>query len=110
MTAPDLQVLAQVFTGRLLNTAAEGIVLAFLVWVLLRLIGRQNSGTRFAIWFSALLAIVALPLLAGRTSVPHVPSALSLADLRREIVLSSSWASVSVCCLGSRCRSVASQA
>lgn len=63
MTVPDLQTLAQVFTGRLLNTAAEGVVLAGLVWVLLRLIGRRNSGTRFAIWFSALLAIVALSLI-----------------------------------------------
>jgi beta-lactamase regulating signal transducer with metallopeptidase domain len=63
MIVPALQTIAEVFTERLLNTAAAGFVLAGLVWMLLRLVGRQNSGTRFAIWFSALLAIVALPFL-----------------------------------------------
>ena len=63
MIVPALQAIAEVFTERLLNTAAAGFVLAGLVWMLLRLVGRQNSGTRFAIWFSALLAIVALPFL-----------------------------------------------
>ena len=92
MTALDLQTLAQVFTGRLLNSAVEGVVLVGVVWVLLRLIGRQNSGTRFAIWFSALLAIVVLPFLAGSGfSTTHVP-ALPATNLHREIILSSSWA------------------
>ncbi len=92
MTVPDLQTLAQVFTGRLLNTAAEGVVLAGLVWVLLRLIGRRNSGTRFAIWFSALLAIVALPFFAGSGFVASPSRALPAANLHGEIILSSSWA------------------
>lgn len=93
MTVLGLQSLAQLVTGRLLNTAAEGIVLTGLVWVLLRLIGRQNSGTRFAIWFSALLAIVALPFLSGSSfGASHFP-ALPPANLHAGIVLSSSWAS-----------------
>jgi beta-lactamase regulating signal transducer with metallopeptidase domain len=89
MTVVDLQTLAQVFTGRLLNTAAEGLALAALVWVLLRLIGRQNSGTRFAIWFSALLAIVALPFLSG--SGFGLAGGYSPANLHKEIVLPSYW-------------------
>jgi beta-lactamase regulating signal transducer with metallopeptidase domain len=44
----------------------EGIVLALFAWVLLRLLPRQNAGTRFALWFSVLLAMAALPSLAGR--------------------------------------------
>jgi beta-lactamase regulating signal transducer with metallopeptidase domain len=64
MTAP-LQILAQAFTGRLLNAGVEGILVAGLVWIFLRVAKRQNSGTRFVIWFSALLAIVSLPLLSG---------------------------------------------
>ena len=68
MMLPELQPLAQIFTERLLNTAVAGIVLAGLVWLLLRVMGRQNSGTRFAIWFSALLAMVALPFFCGSTS------------------------------------------
>ncbi len=93
MTGPDLQSLAQLFTGRLLNTAAEGIVLAGLVWVLLRLIGRQNSGTRFVIWFSALLAIVALPFLSEAGFGASYSRTLPTANLHGGITLSSSWAS-----------------
>ena len=93
MTVPDLQFLAQLFTGRLLNTAAEGIVLAGLVWVLLRLIGRQNSGTRFVIWFSALLAIVTLPFLSGSGFGASYSQTLPPAKLHGGITLSSSWAS-----------------
>ena len=92
MTVPDLQSVAQLFTGRLLNTAAEGVVLAGMVWVLLRLIGRQNSGTRFAIWFSALLAIVALPFLSGSGFGASHSRALAPANLHVGITLSSSWA------------------
>ncbi|HYL95526.1 MAG TPA: hypothetical protein VET69_06950, partial [Terriglobales bacterium] len=65
MMVPELQTSAQFFLERLLNTAAEGVVLTGLVWLLLRLLSRQNSGTRFAIWFSALLAIAALPFVSG---------------------------------------------
>ena len=93
MTIPDLQSLAQLFTGRLLNTVAEGIVLAGLVWVLLRLIGRQNSGTRFIIWFSGLLAIVALPFLSGSGFGASHSRALNSANLHHGITLASSWAS-----------------
>jgi beta-lactamase regulating signal transducer with metallopeptidase domain len=88
---PHLQAVAQIFTGRLLNTAVEGIALAGLVWMLLRLVGRQNSGTRFAIWFSALVAIVALPLL-GSSSVSSGSRTLHGANLHEGITLSTSWA------------------
>ena len=92
MTAPDLQTLAQVFTGRLLNSAVVGIVLAGMVWMLLRLTGRQNSGTRFAIWFSALLAIVALPFISGsRFLAAHSPVFPAWIP-HRTITLASSWA------------------
>ena len=43
MIVPDLQTIAQAFTERLLNTAAAGFVLAGLVWMLLRLVGRQTE-------------------------------------------------------------------
>ena len=110
MTVPDLQSLAQLFTGRLLNTAAEGIVLAGLVWVLLRLIGRQNSGTRFAIWFSALLAIVALPFLSGSGFGASHSQALASREPARRNYSFKFLGFLSVCCLGRRCRFVASQA
>jgi beta-lactamase regulating signal transducer with metallopeptidase domain len=43
----------------------EGTLLALFAWILLRLLPRQNSGTRFVLWFSVLLAMVALPFFAG---------------------------------------------
>jgi beta-lactamase regulating signal transducer with metallopeptidase domain len=92
MTAPELQTLAQVFTERMLNTAPEGMVLAGMVWALLRLIGRQNSGARFAIWFLALLAIVALPFFAGCGFGTANSPMMAPVNLPREIILSSSWA------------------
>jgi beta-lactamase regulating signal transducer with metallopeptidase domain len=93
MTILGLQSLAQLVTARLLNTAAEGIVLAGLVWALLRLIGRHNSGTRFAIWFSSLLAIVALPFLSGSGFTASHFAALAPANPHAGVILSSSWAS-----------------
>ncbi len=60
------QVLAQIFAERMLNGVAEGIVLAIFGWALLRVSGRQNSSTRFAVWFSMMVAIAALPFLGSR--------------------------------------------
>lgn len=103
MIAPELQTLAQAFAERMLNTAPEGMILAASVWALLRLMNRQNSGIRFAIWFLVLLAVVALPFFAGyglggyglgaaHSPAVHLPIIASV-NLHREIILSSSWAS-----------------
>jgi len=68
---------------RLLNAVPAGIVVAFAAWVLLRLLARNNSSVRFAAWFSALLAIGALPFVGsfngeragiGKPAVFTVPS------------------------------------
>jgi len=88
MMVPELQTLAQVFTERLLDSAISGVVLAALVWVMLRLTARQNSGTRFAIWFSVLLAIVALPFVSGSSFVSAHLGAANPAGLHRPILLS----------------------
>lgn len=89
----QLQSLAPIFVERVLNSAAEGVVLAGLVWALLRLVRRQSSGNRFTIWFGALLAIVALPLFAGSGfASSHLSSALT--SWRDRIMIPSSWASL----------------
>ena len=90
MTAPllqsvDVQSFAQVSATRILNCTVEGIGIALLAWILLRTLGRQNSGTRFAVWFSTLLGIAALPLIG------HFGSN-SEAIAKSEISLPSSWA------------------
>ncbi len=92
MTVLQLQALAQVFTERVLNTALPGMVLVGVVWLLLRIGGRQNSGTRFAIWLSTLLAVVALPFLSGLEFGGAHTLALPSASQHKEIILSSSWA------------------
>jgi beta-lactamase regulating signal transducer with metallopeptidase domain len=81
----DFQSFAQTSATRILNCAVEGIGIALLAWILLRTLGRQNSGTRFAVWFSTLLGIAALPLIA------HF-GANSAEIAKSEISLPSSWA------------------
>ena len=49
----------------MLNSMAEGVAIALFAWVVLRFSGRRSSSTRFAVWFSALIAIAALPWLHG---------------------------------------------
>lgn len=58
-----LQTVAQFSVEHILNVLPEGLLIAFFAWGLLRVLRGQNSGTRFAVWFLALLAIAALPLL-----------------------------------------------
>jgi Zn-dependent protease with chaperone function len=85
-SALNLQSLAQLSAERILNCTAEGMVIALLAWLLLRAIGRQNSGTRFAVWFAALLGIAALPFLGTWAS-----SGTELSK-RSEITMPGSWA------------------
>jgi beta-lactamase regulating signal transducer with metallopeptidase domain len=87
MTAAiNLSPLAQILAERLLNCMIEGIAIGLFAWVLLHLAGRRNSSTRFAVWFSALLAIAALPLVRSSSTVTSVSGgALAL-------TLPASWA------------------
>src|SRR2546429_510580 len=62
MAALNVQSLALFSSERLLNCMVEGSGLALLGWILLRILGRRNSGTRFAVWFLALLLIAAFPV------------------------------------------------
>lgn len=63
ISAFNLHALVQISAERLLNSLAEGLAIALFAWILLRLIGRRNSGTRFAVWFCALLAIAVSPFI-----------------------------------------------
>jgi beta-lactamase regulating signal transducer with metallopeptidase domain len=71
----------------------EGSLLAFLIGLALRLIPRKNSGTRFIVWFSTLLAVTLLPFLgspsrgaAAGSSAAGLSSGLGL------FTLPASWA------------------
>jgi beta-lactamase regulating signal transducer with metallopeptidase domain len=63
ITAQHIPIAAQHIIGQTLNALPEGLLLMLFAWLLLRVLKRQNSGTRFAVWFLTLLAVVALPFL-----------------------------------------------
>src|SRR5271166_4615108 len=57
----NLQALAEVATDGILNSLLAGLAIALLAWTVTEMFGRRGSGTRFAVWFSALVAIAILP-------------------------------------------------
>jgi beta-lactamase regulating signal transducer with metallopeptidase domain len=82
---------AQLAVERVLNSLPEGLLIAFSAWLLLRIMGRQNSGTRFAVWLVALAGVVALPVLGGLGFGRQALSA-AIAHARPEIAVSARWA------------------
>src|SRR5579872_289031 len=73
--------LARMSAESMLNCLLEGIAIGLFAWILLRLVGRRNSSTRFAVWFSALLAIATLPLLSiasGSAQAARVAAAITV--------------------------------
>lgn len=72
---------------RVLNSIPEGLLLAAFAWLLLKVVPRQNSGTRFAVWFVSLLAIVALPFIHFFGGAGTVSRAV-----HAEITLPGTWA------------------
>jgi beta-lactamase regulating signal transducer with metallopeptidase domain len=82
---PGIQSLAQVVVGRMINSLPEGILIALGAWILLRLMRRQNSETRFDVWLIALSGIVALPFLG-------IPGSLQVDHPHSVFVASSFWA------------------
>jgi Zn-dependent protease with chaperone function len=81
-----LHTVAQVLAERLLNCVAEGFLIALAAWILLRVVRWQSSAMRFAIWFSALVMIAALPFVALRSD------SAGLASRHPELAIPSSWA------------------
>jgi beta-lactamase regulating signal transducer with metallopeptidase domain len=83
-----LNALARMSAESMLNCMLEGIAIGLFAWILLRVVGRRNSSTRFAVWFFALLAIAALPILGVAASSARAGSAGSA------ITVPGSWALV----------------
>jgi len=79
--------LARLSAERMLNGMTEGLVVALGVWALLRIVGRRNASTRFAVWFVALLAIAALPWLGSLRA-----SSGSVGEGHSAITMPGSWA------------------
>ncbi len=88
MIWPQLQSVAQAAIGRTLNSLPEGLLIALFAGVMLRVLRRQNSGTRFAVWFVALLAVAGIPLI-GDIAGGHFLVAQS--GMRPLITVPSGW-------------------
>ena len=71
--------------GNSVNGVLDGILVATAAWAFLRVAGTRNSGLRFAVWFSALLAIVAV------FGFRHSSTVTPYSGLP-EILIPSSWA------------------
>ncbi|HZW92740.1 MAG TPA: M56 family metallopeptidase [Candidatus Eremiobacteraceae bacterium] len=87
MTPSGIQPLAQFVAERALNSIAGGLLIAAFAWLVLRVVGRQNSGTRFAVWFSALIAIAVLPFVPAPGHAGGMVHAM-----HAEIMLPKFWA------------------
>jgi BlaR1 peptidase M56 len=88
MMSPQLQTIIQIAVGHILNSLPEGLLIALFAWIVLRFLPRQNSGTRFAVWFVALLAVSGLPLVGGVAGRPILPATLGARPL---ITLPGPW-------------------
>ena len=82
---------AQLAVERVLNSLPEGLLIALGAWLLLRLMGRQNSGTRFAVWLVALAGVVALPFLRGFRSAQDLD--IVTPRVHPQIAIAAFWAS-----------------
>jgi beta-lactamase regulating signal transducer with metallopeptidase domain len=60
-----LETWVQVGVERVINALPEGLLIALFAWAMLRLLPKQNSRTRFAVWFLALLAVAGTACLGG---------------------------------------------
>jgi beta-lactamase regulating signal transducer with metallopeptidase domain len=92
MTAAfNLNAIAQASTVQIVDCLVEGTLVAIFTGSVLRVIRRQNSVTRFAVWFSALMAIAILPLFAGSFGSHVAPSSFGAA-VRPAVTLPGTWA------------------
>ncbi len=93
MSGVLLQTVAQISVEHILNALPEGFLIAIFAWALLRVLRRQNSGTRFVVWFLALLTVAVLPLLAAFGGGRALPAA-GMLPVRRghAITMPAYWA------------------
>jgi beta-lactamase regulating signal transducer with metallopeptidase domain len=85
-----LDAIVQMSAARIVDCLVEGTLVAGFAALVLRVARRQNSGARFAMWFSALMATAALPLFGAGWAGAGTP--LATLARRPEITLPGSWA------------------
>ena len=88
---PSLHAIAQISAARIVDCVLEGTLVAAFAGLVLQIARRGNSSARFAVWFSALLAMAALPLF-GLIGLEGAGASLTTLAQRPEISLPGSWA------------------
>jgi beta-lactamase regulating signal transducer with metallopeptidase domain len=88
---PGLHAIAQISAARIVDCMVEATLVAAFAGLVLRIAPRWNSSARFAVWFSALLAMAALPLF-GFIGLEGAGTSLTTLAQRPEITLPGSWA------------------
>src|SRR3954454_8414037 len=89
MMVVNLEFLAAAAAERTLAWIASGLAIALFAEILLRLNQRQNSRTRFVVWFAALLGIAFLPLTSSLFLKPH---AQGIGSTHSDFTLPAEWA------------------
>ena len=87
IVSPALHTAAHLLTVRAIQSMVEGSLIGLFAIAVLRL-GRQNAGTRFAVWFASLVAIAAVPVVSGEWLWHTGPTSQTHAA----ITLPDSWA------------------
>jgi beta-lactamase regulating signal transducer with metallopeptidase domain len=90
-SAFGLHAIAQSAAVQIVDCLVEGTLIAIFVGLLLAVARRQDSGARFAVWFSALMAIATLPWL-GDSWGPQVRGVAAEITRRPALTLPASWA------------------
>ncbi|PYV47010.1 MAG: hypothetical protein DMG94_07805, partial [Acidobacteria bacterium] len=81
------QGISELIAERALNSIPVGLAIVFLAGLGLKAFSRQGSRVRFAVWFLALLGVVAVPFVPSIKTEPE-----SAAALHAGITMSGMWA------------------
>jgi beta-lactamase regulating signal transducer with metallopeptidase domain len=88
-----LHAIAQASAVQIVDCLIEGTLIAVFAGAVLRAARPQNSSTRFAVWFSALMGIAALPALSGISGASARTTSLPVQTVSPPaITLPGSWA------------------
>ncbi len=88
----SIQTIAQVAATALISSLWQGIVLAAMIWVCLRLAPRTTASVRFVIWSAVFVAMALLPAVSMVIGHHSFVSATAVPSIGPAIVLDSRWA------------------
>src|SRR5277367_3066434 len=88
----SIQMISQVASTALISSLWQGIVLAAMIWLSLRLAPRTTASVRFVIWSAVFVAITLLPAVSMVIGHHSVVPATAVPSIGQAIVLDSRWA------------------